>query len=179
MRLAHAAPRRLRPLTTVSMPLTRHLVLFAVAAGSAACAGSTDPDPRSVDARQRARRWSAEQLQLALGALPPSLGAGEAVRLVATVHNPTDATVDLGQECGVPLAFEVTAPSGARIYPIPLGGPFTCERLDLHDIEPGETDAVTFEWSVPRATGRYRVRAGVRMLGRLERRTAAREFEVR
>ena len=157
------------------MTLTRRLVLLTVVASAAACTGGTAPDPLSDEAR---RAPSVGPLQIALGALPPSVRAGDAVLLVATAHNPTDTTVVLGRQCGPPLAFEVTAPSGQRLYPIRLDVPYTCERLDVPDVEPGETDTVTVAWPVP-AAGRYRVRAGVRVRAELESLTAARELEVR
>ena len=158
------------------MTLTRHFVLLTAIAG-AACTRGTEPNPLSDEARRRAPNVG--QLQIALGTLPPSVAAGDVVRLVAVAHNPTDATVDIGYQCGPPLAFEVTAPSGARLHPIPLDIPYTCERLDVHDVEPGETDSVAVDWTVPAATGRYQVRAGVRVHSALEWLTAARALVVR
>ena len=164
--------------------MPRRLLVLALTAGGAACAGSMDPDPWAAGRRQMA--LNAERLETVMVSRPTLVHAGDTLELIVTLHNPTATTVDMGMGgCGPSLLFEVTPPSGPRLHPIPLDLPpnaaWTCDRRDIHDIEPGETDSLTIRWPAPAAAGRYQVWAGVRMPASpgLQRITPIDEFEVR
>lgn len=100
---------------------------------------------------------------------PATVTAGDTVVLRAIMTNPTAQRLDVGGACGPPVFFEVNPSAGDPLYPIPLDLPFTCERNDLHDLEPGEVDTLTVRWRVPAAAGQYSVRSGFRTANGLER----------
>lgn len=137
--------------------------MLAAGLGSAACAGGTAPAPG---------------VRLRAEALSPSPRIGETVRLLGILTNETAERVDLNAACGPPVLFEVTTPAGARVYPVPLDGAFECPLLDVHELEPGETDTVAVAWRAPAAVGRYAIRAGFRAGSRLEGLTAPRVVDV-
>jgi hypothetical protein len=149
--------------------LRTRLIAAATTAVGVACAAGTDPDA--------APRVGAG-VELRAEALPAAVRSGDTVRLLAVLTNPTAARVDLNRGCGPPVLFEVTTPGGAREYPVPLDGAFTCPLLDEHALEPGETDTVAVAWRAPARAGRYAVRAGFRDGGRLVELTAPTPVQV-
>lgn len=92
------------------------------------------------------------------------IAVGEPLTLRAIATNHGERTVELldGPGCGPGMSFEVRFPSGVREL-LPSGEvPSTCELLDGHILEPGETDTLALAWAVPGPPGTYRVWAGVR-----------------
>ncbi len=110
---------------------------------------------------------------------PAVVTAGDTVVLRAIMTNPTARRLDVGGACGPPVFFEVNPSAGEPLYPIPLDLPFTCERNDLHDLEPGEVDTLTTRWRVPTAAGQYSVRSGFRTASGLERLTVPVSLTIR
>ena len=100
---------------------------------------------------------------------PGAVASGDTVVLRAILTNPTTRRVDVKVSCGPPVLFEVRGRTGVPIYPISLDATFTCDRIDMHDLEPGETDTVQTRWHVNASAGRYEVRSGFRGVSGLER----------
>lgn len=102
---------------------------------------------------------------------PATVAIGDTVVFRAILTNPSARRLDLGSVCGPPVLFEVRASTGDVTYPIPLDLTFTCERTDVHDLEPGESDTVSTRWRVSATAGQYSVRSGFRNGQRLQRLT--------
>lgn len=99
------------------------------------------------------------------------LARGEVLRLRAIATNYGDETVQFGPGCGVGLDFEVEPPSGERVFllrELPSG----CPIFDSNVLEPGETDTVSYAWTVPGAGGTHRLWAGGRVREGLAARSA-------
>ena len=111
--------------------------------------------------------------------MPVIVAPGDTLVIRAVLTNPTARRLDVGVSCGPPALFEVRARTGEPIYPIPLNATFTCERSDLHDLEPGETDTVQVRWHVSAARGQYEVRSGFRGVRGLERLTSPATLTIR
>lgn len=110
---------------------------------------------------------------------PRALARGDTLLLRAILTNPTARRLDVGASCGPPVLFEVRARTGEVIHPIPLSLTFTCDRIDVHELEPGETDTVLTRWRVSAAAGRYEVRSGFRGGSGLERVTSPATLTIR
>jgi len=146
------------------LPRSARVIGLALALGSAACVGSTAPEAH---------------VRLDVEVLPAEPRAGDTIRLLAILTNRTAERLDLNKACGPPVLFEVTAPGGARVYPVPLDGAFTCPLLDEHELTPWESDTIAVRWRVPASVGPYAVRAGFREGKQLVRLSAPRVIEVR
>lgn len=99
------------------------------------------------------------------------LPRGEVLGLRAIATNSGDETVQLGPGCGVGLDFEVERPNGERMFllrELPSG----CPIFDSNNLEPGETDTVSYAWTVPDVGGTYRLWAGGRVREGLAARSA-------
>jgi hypothetical protein len=91
------------------------------------------------------------------------------LRAIATNHG--DATIEFGPGCGVGLDFEVEPPNGERVFllrELPSG----CPIFDSNRLEPGETDTVSYAWTIPAVSGTYRLWAGGRVPEGLAARSA-------
>ncbi len=131
------------------------VALVAALAVGAGCEGSTAPN--GVETRvevDRVRATPGEMLGL---------------RAIATNHG--DETVEFGPGCGVGLDFEVQHPNGERMFLV-RDLPSSCPIVDSNILEPGETDTVSHTWTVPVATGTYRLWAGGRVREGLAARSA-------
>lgn len=129
---------------------------------SAGCEGSTAPSA-DVQTRLEVDRARVER------------GGVLGLRAIAT--NSGDETVEFGPGCGVGLDFEVQHPNGQRTFllrELPSG----CPIFDSNILEPGETDTVSYAWTVPAASGGYRLWAGGRVRGGLAARSAPVEVIV-
>ena len=96
---------------------------------------------------------------------------GEVLGLRAIATNHGDGTVALGPGCGVGLDIEVESPNGERMFllrELPSG----CPIFDSNNLEPGETDTVSYAWTVPDVGGTYRLWAGGRVREGLAARSA-------
>ena len=132
-----------------------HCALFGVLASlmvGAGCRGSTAPYG-DVETRLEVDRVQNDRVQAAVGEV---LG----LRAIATNHG--DQTVEFFAGCGAGLDFEVQRPSGERQFLL-RDLPSTCPIFDSNILEPGETDTVSYAWTVPLLTGTYRVWAGGRV----------------
>jgi hypothetical protein len=98
---------------------------------------------------------------------------GEIIQLRAIATNEGDRTIQFMAGCGLGLDFEVLRPNGDRSFLL-RELPSTCPIFDSNILEPGETDTVTYSWSVPLETGTYRFWAG----GRVPEGLAARSSPV-
>ena len=87
---------------------------------------------------------------------------GDTLELTGIAHNGGRVTIDAGGSCAPGIGFTVEDSTGTAtdLY---AGLPFLCPRRDSHDIEPGETDVVDWDW-VPQARGSYFVRSVVRVV---------------
>jgi hypothetical protein len=120
--------------------------------------------------------------RLSLDVTPSVAAPGDTLLFTVTAYNPTDETVDIGFSCGPALDAIVVPPSGEEISVVDSiyrDGLFHCQRLDQHDVEPGETDRVSLRWPAPSTTGRYRAYARVRCPESPCTRSLSEEFEVR
>lgn len=118
-------------------------------------------------------------VQLRTEIAPAVVAPGDTLMIRAILTNPTMRRLDVGAACGPPVLFEVRAGTGDAIYPIPLSATFTCERSDVHELEPGETDTVSTRWSVTAAVGQYAVRSGFRSESGLQRLTSPATLTIR
>jgi hypothetical protein len=96
---------------------------------------------------------------------------GEVLGLRAIATNYGDETVQFGPGCGVGLDFEVERPNGERMFLL-RDLPSSCPIFDSNILEPGETDTVSYAWTVPEASGNYRLWAGGRVPEGLAARSA-------
>ena len=102
---------------------------------------------------------------------PTRATMGDAVELRAIATNRGRGTVQFFAGCGAGLDFEVQRPSGARQFLL-RELPSTCPIFDSNILEPGETDTVSHEWTVPQESGTYQVWAGGRVPEGLAARSA-------
>lgn len=96
---------------------------------------------------------------------------GERLGLRAIATNHGDDTIEFGPGCGVGLDFEVEPPTGERVFllrELPSG----CPIFDSNILEPGETDTVSYAWTIPAVSGTYRLWAGGRVAEGLAARSA-------
>jgi len=98
---------------------------------------------------------------------------GEVIGLRAIATNDGDETVEFFAGCGAGLDFEVQGPNGERRFLL-RELPSICPIFDSNILEPGETDTVSYAWTVPLPTGTYRLWAG----GRVPEGLAARSTPV-
>lgn len=104
---------------------------------------------------------------------------GDTLLIRAILVNPSSRRLDVGSSCGPPVLFELRPSAGDPIYPVPLDATFTCERVDVHELEPGETDTVSTLWRADAPAGRYTVRSGFRSAKGLERLTTPATLTIR
>ena len=96
---------------------------------------------------------------------------GEQLGLRAIATNHGDETMHFGPGCGLGLDFEVERPNGDHVFllrDLPSG----CPIFDSNILEPGETDTVSYVWTIPAVSGTYRVWAGGRVADGLAARSA-------
>ena len=96
---------------------------------------------------------------------------GDVLGLRAIAANHGSDTVKFGPGCGVGLDFEVQPPGGERVFLL-RELPSTCPIFDSNILEPGETDTVSYAWTLPAVRGTYRVWAGGRVREGLAARSA-------
>ena len=87
---------------------------------------------------------------------------GEVLELRAIAVNQGDERVEFFAGCGAGLDFEVQQPNGERRFLL-RELPSTCPIFDSNVLEPGETDTVSYAWTVPLPVGTYRLWAGGRV----------------
>jgi len=96
---------------------------------------------------------------------------GELLGLRAIATNHGDGTIAFGPGCGVGLDIEMQPPTGERVFllrELPSG----CPVFDSNVLEPGETDTVSYAWTIPAVSGTYRLWAGGRVAEGLAARSA-------
>jgi hypothetical protein len=96
---------------------------------------------------------------------------GEVLGLRAIATNHGDEAVEFGPGCGLGLDIEVERPNGEHMFllrELPSG----CPTYDSNVLEAGETDTVSYAWTVPQALGTYRLWAGGRVREGLAARSA-------
>lgn len=103
---------------------------------------------------------------------------GEVVGLRAIATNHGADTVTLMAGCGAGLDFEIQRPNGERYFLL-RDRPSICPIFDSNILEPGETDTVSYAWTVPAPTGTYRLWAGGRVREGLAARSRPKELIVR
>ena len=138
-----------------------HCALFAVLALVMVGAGCYESTAPYGDVETR---LEVDRAQAAVGEI---LG----LRAIATNHG--DNTIEFFAGCGAGLDFEVQGPTGERQF-LMRELPSICPIFDSNILEPGETDTVSFAWTVPLPTGTYRIWAG----GRVPEGLAARSTPV-
>jgi hypothetical protein len=139
--------------------LLAFLAALLVAAG---CQASTGP-------------YAEVRTRLEVGRVEVPVGEVLPLRAIATNHG--DDSVEFVVGCGVGLDFEVQLPSGQRQFPL-RALPSPCPIYDSNILEPGETDTVSYAWTVPGPTGTYRIWAGGRVPGDLAARSRPVDVQV-
>jgi hypothetical protein len=103
------------------------------------------------------------------------IGSSITLRVETTNHG--DSLISAKSGCAPGLGFHIKRPDGV-VVDVYEGLAFTCPRLDSQDLEPGETDSVTWQWT-PSMAGRHEVIGGLLVDGRIVGPSAAKSFEVR
>ena len=102
---------------------------------------------------------------------------GEVVELRAIAVNHGLLPKEYIDGCGAGLDFEVRSATGERQFLL-RDLPSTCPVFDSNILEPGETDTVTYAWTVPGPPGRYLLRAGGRVPSGLASPSEPRVLEI-
>jgi len=132
------------------------------------CRSSTEPfDTVSSDVI-----WSE------LSVSPLELTPGSAVTLRVETTNRGNTLVSASVGCGLGLGFQIKRPDGIVVDPL-AGVPWHCTAEDSHQLAPGETDTVTWQWTTPQLRGRYEVVGGLRVDGKIMGPSAPQTFYVR
>ena len=97
---------------------------------------------------------------------PPAVTAGEVVTLRVATTNSGSARVSASNGCAEGLGFRIKRPDGEIVDPY-AGLAWICPRLDSQDLDPGETDVVSWQWKTPGLTGDYEVIGGLVVDGRI------------
>ena len=132
-----------------------------------ACASSTAPFdtiPSSV-------------IRSELSIAPFEVVLGSSITLQVETTNHGKGRISASSGCAPGLGFHIKRPDGVVVDPY-AGLAFICPRLDSQDLEPGETDSITWQWTPPVA-GRYAVIGGLLVNGRIMGPSAAKSFQVR
>ena len=109
---------------------------------------------------------------------PAVLSPGDTAGLLVMTHKSGTEMVSAHNGCAPGLGFQIRWPGDSIVDPY-AGLAFICPRLDSQDLDPGETDSVTWKWAAPRLTGRYVVIGGLAVDGRLVGPSAPVTIEVR
>jgi hypothetical protein len=117
--------------------------------------------------------WVATEVK----ASPRYVLPGHVVELEVAATNWGEETVFASNGCAPGLGFMVTRPDLEHVNPYPASWP--CAVEDTHALEPGETDTVVFQWTVPNLTGEYQVVGGLVVEDRLWSVSPEVAFEVR
>lgn len=110
---------------------------------------------------------------------PAVVATGDTLAIRAILTNPTNRRLNLSVGCGPPVLFEVRTSGGDLISPIAPNLTFTCERIDAHDLEPGEVDTLSIRWRVSATAGQYEVRSGFQSVSGLQRLTSPVTLTIR
>ena len=112
-----------------------------------------------------------------VNAAPHYVLPGQTVELEVSATNWGEVTVYASNGCAPGLGFMITRPDEERVNPYPASWP--CGVQDTHTLEPGETDVVRFDWTVPSLIGEYGVVGGLVVEDRLWSVSESVVFEVR
>lgn len=147
---------------TVRILLT--LILTVHAFG---CRSSTDPFDTVASSDIRSE----------ISVAPAEVALGSSLTLRVETTNRGRRLISARSGCAPGLGFHIRRPDGVIVDPY-AGLAFICPRLDSQDLEPGETDVVTWQWAPP-MSGRYEVIGGLLVDGRIVGPSASRTFPVR
>jgi hypothetical protein len=109
---------------------------------------------------------------------PATVLSGDTVVIRAVLTNPTARHVKFS-DCGPPVLAQVIGIRGDTVLSAPPNLTYTCERRDVHQLEPGEVDTLVARWRVSVPSGQYRVQSGFRRGEVLERLTSPVTLTVR
>jgi hypothetical protein len=132
-----------------------------------ACASSTEPFdtiPSSV-------------IRSELSIAPVEVVLGSSITLEVATTNHGNGRISASSGCAPGLGFRIKRPDGVIVDPY-AGLAFICPRLDSQDLEPGETDTITWQWAPP-VPGRYEVIGGLLVKGRIMGPSGSKSFQVR
>jgi hypothetical protein len=132
-----------------------------------ACDSSTEPFATFASSVIRS--------ELSVAPLEVALGSSITLHVETTNHGQTLVSASSG--CAPGLGFQIKRPDGVVVDPY-AGLAFICPRLDSQDLESGETDSVTWQWTAP-IPGRYEVIGGLLVNGRIMGPSASKSFQVR
>jgi hypothetical protein len=116
-------------------------------------------------------------LESQVSAAPMEVASGSSVTLRVETTNHRRTTISASSGCAPGLGFQIKRPDGWLVNPY-AGLAFTCPRLDSQDLEPGETDFVTWQWTAP-MPGQYKVIGGLLVDGKIVGPSAPIVFHVR
>ena len=114
------------------------------------------------------------QSQLSVSPLEVERGSAVTLTVESTNRGPTRISASSG--CAPGLGFRIRRPDGVIVDPY-AGLAFICPRLDSQDLEPGETDVVTWQWTPP-MSGRYDAIGGLLVDGQIVGPSTAQTFQV-
>lgn len=112
-----------------------------------------------------------------LSVAPLDVAVGSSISLKIETTNRGKSLISAQSGCAPGLGFHIKRPDGVVVDPY-AGLEFACPRLDSQDLEPGETDSVTWQW-LPPMPGRYEVVGGLLVNGRIMGPSASKSFQVR
>lgn len=147
--------------------LLRSLSAIFLTSHVVGCQSSTDPFDTVAS--------SVIQSRLSVSPLEAGLESSITLRVESTNRGSTLVSARSG--CAPGLGFRIMRPDGVVVDPY-AGLAFICPRLDSQDLEPGETDVVTWQWTPP-MSGSYEVIGGLLVDGRIVGPSASQSFQVR
>jgi hypothetical protein len=112
-----------------------------------------------------------------LSVAPFEVVLGSSITLQVETTNHGQRVISAESGCAPGLGFHIKRPDDVVVDPY-AGLAFTCPRLDSHDLHPGETDSITWQWTPP-MPGSYEVIGGLLVNGRILGPSASRSFQVR
>jgi hypothetical protein len=140
----------------------RVLSRTALLAALGACSGSTT-EPSLAPLRSTER---VPGISVSLTVTPSRVAPGDSIEFVATAHNSSNQSVQIGVQCGPSFDVALTGPGGyaASVLALFVGpnGAFTCELSPRHYAPANGTQAARFKIAAPQRLGRYVAVAGLR-----------------
>lgn len=157
----------------------RVLSRTALLAALGACSGSTtDPSVAPLLSTERV-----PSISVTLTVTPSRVAPGDSVEFLATAHNSSNQSVQIGVQCGPSFDVALSGPRGYRASVLALfagpNGAFTCELSPRHYAPANGTQAARFKIAAPQRLGRYMAVAGLRRADGLSNLSASVAIEVR
>jgi hypothetical protein len=146
--------------------LLRTIVTIFVTVHAVGCQSSTQPFDTVASG----------VVQSQLSVSPVQVASGSTIKLMVESTNRGPTRISASNGCAPGLGFRIRRPDGVIVDPY-AGLAFICPRLDSQDLEPGETDVVTWEWT-PTMSGRYEAIGGLIVDGQVVGPSMTQTFQV-